>query len=66
MKWVKDTSGNPTSDIDFCIKGEEFIKEIEKAMLYAANSNGWVHLRICKNATPEGKGQYTHKLKVVD
>jgi hypothetical protein len=54
------------TDIDFCIKVDEFIKELEAAKeLNVVDNNGWLNLRIVENATPEGKGQYSHKLKII-
>lgn len=53
------------TDIDFSVKVDEFIKELERAKaLGAADANGWLNMRIVENATPEGKG-YSHKLKLV-
>ena len=65
LKQVVDEKGNPTGDIDLHAHFPEFLEEIRKAEMFA-KENGWGHLRICANAQPEGKGQYTHKLRIVE
>lgn len=55
-----------STDIDFSVKVDEFIKELQKAKeLGFTDLNGWLNLRICENAMPEGKGGYSHKLRIV-
>jgi hypothetical protein len=53
-------------DIDFSVKVDAFIEELQKAKeLGLTDLNGWLNLRICENATPEGKGGYSHKLRII-
>lgn len=65
LRWAKYDDRLSDCDIDFSVKVDEFIKELQRAKeLGLADSNGWLNLRIVENAKPEGKG-YSHKLKVV-
>lgn len=54
------------TDIDFSVKVDSFIEELQRAKeLGLTDLNGWLNLRIVENATPEGQGKYSHKLKIV-
>lgn len=65
LRWAKYDDRLSDTDIDFSVKVDEFIEELQRAkQLGLADSNGWLNLRIVENAKPEGKG-YSHKLKVV-
>lgn len=65
LRWAKYDHGISTTDIDFSVKLDEFITELERVKaLGVTDANGWLNLRIVENAAPEGKG-YSHKLKII-
>lgn len=71
LRWTQyqDKDGSrrlSDTDIDFSIKVDAFIEELQKYKeMGFADHNGWLNLRIVENATPEGGGKYSHKLKIV-
>lgn len=65
LRWAKYDDRLSDTDIDFSVKVEEFIEELQRAKAMGlTDGNGWLNMRIVENATPEGKG-YSHKLKLV-
>lgn len=66
LRWAKYDHGLSSTDIDFTVKVDEFIKELNAAKeLGLVDGNGWLSLRIVENSQPEGLGKYSHKLKIV-
>lgn len=65
LRWAKYDDRLSDTDIDFSVKVEEFIEELQRAKAMGlTDGNGWLNMRIVENAAPEGKG-YSHKLKLV-
>jgi|GEM_PF-6228334 len=65
LRWAKYDDRLSDTDIDFSVKVDEFIEELQRAKTMGlTDGNGWLNMRIVENATPEGKG-YSHKLKLI-
>ena len=66
LRWAKYDGRLSDTDIDFSVKIDEFITELQKIKeLGIVDANGWLNLRIVENANPEGQGKYSHKLKIL-
>lgn len=64
LRWAKNAGGISATDIDLSVKLDSFIQELQ-ALQSLTDNNGWLNLRITENASPEGKGDYTHKIRVL-
>lgn len=66
LRWAKNAQGTSDTDIDFSIKVDAFIEELKAAQESGlTDTNGWLNLRICENAQPEGQGKYSHKVRIL-